>query len=68
MAFTLHRETSESTSLEFALRIKKKGKTKVRLCLICGLTGEEGKPDCAAPPAVLRGGLAALCGMSVGYF
>lgn len=48
MTFTLYREAFENTSLEFALRIKKEGKNKVRLCLICGLTGEDGKPDYAA--------------------
>lgn len=48
MTFTLHKEKFEKTSLEFALRIKKEGNTQVRLCLICGLTGEDGTPDYAS--------------------
>lgn len=48
MTFTLHKEKFEEASLEFALRIKKEGKTRVRLYLICGLTGEDGKTDYAS--------------------
>ena len=45
MTFTLHKEKFEKASLEFALRIKKEGQNQMRLYLICGLTGGDGKTD-----------------------
>lgn len=48
MTFTLRKEKFEKSSLEFALRIKKEGEALLRLCLICGLTGEDGKTDYAS--------------------
>ena len=51
MTFTLNK----IESLEFALRIHKENEDQVRLYLICGVTGEDGKPNYASAGDYIAG-------------